>query len=75
METEINRAFRELPRGEKSRFISDNIHYAKMKAVVEFARDYIFDVLDYCDTEVIAQYLRERDYTVTNQANERTGKD
>ena len=70
MEKDINRVFRELPRGEKSRFISDNIHYAKMKAVVDFARDYIFDILDYCDTEVVAQYLRERDYKVTKQSDE-----
>lgn len=70
MEADIKKVFRQLGRGEKTKFISENIEYARMKAIVEYARDYVFDVLDYCNREQIAEYLRERGYTVTKQADE-----
>lgn len=66
MEHSIERAFRSLGRTKKSEFISEHIELASSKAMANYVKDYLFDVLkDVNDDEYIAMYLREKGYTVT----------
>ena len=66
MEKSIERAFRSLGRTKKSEFISEHIELASSKAMANYVKDYLFDVLkDVNDDEYIAMYLREKGYTVT----------
>ena len=66
MESSIERAFRSLGRTKKSEFISEHIELASSKAMANYVKDYLFDVLkDVNDDEYIAMYLREKGYTVT----------
>lgn len=62
----ITEAFKNLSRTQKCEFVSSNIEYASARAVAEFIKGYLFDVLkDVNDDEYIANYLKERGYTVT----------
>ena len=66
MENSIERAFRSLGRTKKSEFISEHIELASSKAMANYVKDYLFDVLKGVnDDEYIAMYLREKGYTVT----------
>lgn len=66
METSIEKTFRNLGRTKKSEFISEHIELASIKAMENYVKDYLFDVLkDVNDDEYIAMYLREKGYTVT----------
>ena len=65
MEISIERAFSNLGRTKKSEFISEHIELASSRAIAEYVKGYLFDVLkDVNDDEYIAMYLRERGYTV-----------
>lgn len=65
MEISIERTFSNLGRTKKSEFISEHIELASSRAIAEYVKGYLFDVLkDVNDDEYIAMYLRERGYTV-----------
>lgn len=65
MENNIERAYQSLGRTQKSEFISEHIELASSKAIANFVKSYLFDVLkDVNDDEYIAMYLREKGYTV-----------
>ena len=65
MEISIERAFSNLGRTQKSEFISEHIELASSRAIAEYVKGYLFDVLkDVNDDEYIAMYLRKRGYTV-----------
>lgn len=65
METSIEKAFCNLGRTKKSEFISEHIELASSKAMANYVKDYLIDVLkDVNDDEYIAMYLREKGYTV-----------
>lgn len=63
MATDINTVFRQLSRTEKTKFINSKLEYASSKAIAEYARDYVLDILEH-NTYVMTKYLRERGYTV-----------
>lgn len=66
MDSSIERAYQSLGRTQKSEFISEHIELASSKAIANYVKDYLFDVLkDVNDDEYIAMYLREKGYTVT----------
>ena len=50
-----------LGRTEKCKFISSNIEYASMHAIVERAKPYIFDLLDEGDFDMIKDYVESRE--------------
>lgn len=50
-----------LGRTEKCKFISSNIEYTSMHAIVERAKPYIFDLLDECDFDMIKDYVESRE--------------
>ena len=59
-------AFRSHSMADKTKFISDNLHYASMEAVVNHWTAYIFDMLDAVrDPDMIADWLRSKGYVVT----------
>ena len=65
MKNNIERAYQSLGRTQKSEFISEHIELASSKAIANFVKSYLFDVLkDVNDDEYIAMYLREKGYTV-----------
>lgn len=65
MGNNIERAYQSLGRTQKSEFISEHIELASSKAIANFVKSYLFDVLkDVNDDEYIAMYLREKGYTV-----------
>lgn len=63
METDINNVFRQLSRTEKTKFINSKLNFASSKAIAEYARDYVLDMLEH-NTDLITKYLREHGYTV-----------
>ena len=66
MESSIERAFNSLGRTKKSEFVSEHIELASSRAIAEYVKGYLFDVLkDVNDDEYIAMYLRGKGYTVT----------
>lgn len=66
MESNIERAYQSLGRTQKSEFISEHIELASSKAIANYVKDYLFDVLtDVNDDEYIATYLTAKGYTVT----------
>ena len=66
MESNIERAYQSLGRTQKSEFISEHIELASSKAIANYVKDYLFDVLtDVNDDEYIATYLIVKGYTVT----------
>ena len=66
METSIEKVFRNLGRTKKSEFISEHIELASSKAMANYVKEYLFDVLiDVNDDEYIATYLIQKGYTVT----------
>ncbi len=73
MATDINTLFRQLSRTEKTKFINSKIDYASEKAVGEYVEAYIFDVLEYADTNQVAEYLRGKGYIVTPKDEQGTG--
>lgn len=53
---------------DKTAFISANLHYASMPAIVDHCSAYIYDVLDAMeDREMIAEWLRSKGYNVIKQ--------
>ena len=50
-----------LGRTEKCEFISSNIEYASMHAIVERAIPFIFDFLDDSDFDMIKDYIVRRE--------------
>lgn len=61
----VEKAFKELGRTEKSKFISRNIEYANAGAIANYVRSYLFDVLkELKDDEYVAEYLKMRGYEV-----------
>ena len=56
----LDHAFNRLGRTAKCDFIDDNIQYARMTAIIERVKPYIFDLLDECDLDMIKQYLETR---------------
>lgn len=69
----IEKDFDHLGRTEKSNFISEHIEFATPKAVGEYVRGYLFDVLKSVnDDGYIINYITERGYKVEKkQPNER----
>lgn len=49
-------------RTEKCDFISSHIEYARMSAIAEKAKGYIFDLLDECDFDMIKSYVEEKQH-------------
>lgn len=65
MESNIERVYQSLGRTQKSEFISEHIELASSKAIANYVKDYLFDVLtDVNDDEYIATYLIAKGYTV-----------
>lgn len=56
----LDYAFSQLGRTAKCDFIDDNIQYARMSAIAERVKPYIFDLLDECDLEMIKLYVESR---------------
>ena len=66
MKERIKRLFCQLSRTQKVEFISENIQYASAKAIADYERDYLFDVLqELDDDDYVANYLRDKGYKVT----------
>lgn len=60
--------FRSQSMADKTAFISANLHYASMPAIVDHCSAYIYDVLDAIeDREMIAEWLRSKGYNVIKQ--------
>ena len=63
--SKIDDVFCTLGRTKKSEFISEHIELASAAAVAGYVKAYLFDVLnDVEDDEYVANYLREKGYTV-----------
>lgn len=61
----VELAFNGLGRTKKLEFISKNIELASSRAVADYGKGYLFDVLmDVGDDEYIATYLRNKGYNV-----------
>ncbi len=61
----VELAFNGLGRTKKVEFISKNIELASSRAVADYVKEYLFDVLtDVGDDEYIATYLRNKGYNV-----------
>lgn len=61
----VELAFNGLGRTKKVEFISKNIELASSRAVADYVKGYLFDVLtDVGDDEYIATYLRNNGYNV-----------
>ena len=70
MATDINTVFRGLGRTAKSDFISDNIDYARARAIAEYAKHYFLDILDTFDEaglKMVADYICEKGYAQKKQ--------
>lgn len=66
--SKIEDAFCTLGRTKKSQFISEHIELASADAVAGYVKSYLFDVLnDVEDDEYVANYLREKGYTVNKE--------
>lgn len=64
----IEDVFCTLGRTKKSQFISEHIELASADAVAGYVKSYLFDVLnDVEDDEYVANYLREKGYTVNKE--------
>ncbi len=66
--SKIEDVFCTLGRTKKSQFISEHIELASANAVAGYVKSYLFDVLnDVEDDEYVANYLREKGYTVNKE--------
>ncbi len=66
--SKIEDVFCTLGRTKKSQFISEHIELASADAVAGYVKSYLFDVLnDVEDDEYVANYLREKGYTVNKE--------
>lgn len=66
--SKIEDVFHTLGRTKKSQFISEHIELASADAVAGYVKSYLFDVLnDVEDDEYVANYLREKGYTVNKE--------
>lgn len=66
--SKIEDVFCTLGRTKKSQFISEHIELASANAVAGYVKGYLFDVLnDVEDDEYVANYLREKGYTVNKE--------
>lgn len=66
--SKIEDVFCTLGRTKKSQFISEHIEFASADAVAGYVKSYLFDVLnDVEDDEYVANYLREKGYTVNKE--------
>ena len=62
---DLENAFNALGRTKKVEFISKNIELASARAVADYVKGYLFDVLnDVGDDEYVATYLRQKGYEV-----------
>lgn len=66
--SKIEDVFCTLGRTKKSQFISEHIELASADAVAGYVKSFLFDVLnDVEDDEYVADYLREKGYTVNKE--------
>lgn len=66
--SKIEDVFCTLGRTKKSQFISEHIELASADAVAGYVKSYLFDILnDVEDDEYVADYLREKGYTVNKE--------
>ena len=66
MKDQIEKLFCQLSRTQKVEFISENIQYASAKAIADYERGYLFDILrEIDDDEYVSMYLKDKGYKVT----------